>query len=841
MNRVKNCFPSGSIKHKVAAGFLLAIVALGVALGITQLAFKQLLTTVNELAAPNQKLEVLSQLFENITALDQQQRAEAIKNPTAQLYNFQRQSRGLNQLIDSLLRMKWDSTQRNQLLFLKETLGKRDNLFFAYLRLKAYSGAKKQYDERLDTLSDILEKSRIDTAVVSTQKRMVTTTIRDSLNPVTPKDNRKFIGKLFGKKKNDLPVESHVRVQQELSVTVDTLAFSKHNNALLEIERILQDIEIDQQARREALEHQELQLIHANSLFVSDLQRMVREVESEELARLNGNNEKAITLFNQSITVITILIVGFCLLAALLTYLIWVDISKSNYYKLQLEKARDEAEELSRTKQRFLANMSHEIRTPLQSIIGFAEQLKQQPHAGHSAAQAIYHSSEHLLHIVNEVLDYSRITSGTFAFQASPFYLHSAVHEVAEAMRIQAEKKNITFILADAISSKTSVLGDVFRLKQILYNLIGNAIKFTNAGTVRFHVTTEETSDTVNARFEITDTGVGIGTEDLERIFHQFEQVHPSGQGEAGTGLGLTIVKALVELQHGNLQVSSTPGAGSTFTVTINYPLALPVAEKLLPAPSETQYIKEPCHVLVVDDDSTILRLCSIVLGKHNIEYLIFQDATQLLHEPVHATVTHILLDIRMPHISGVELCHVLREKYPNHVTFIALTAHVFPQEQNNLLSTGFDKVLSKPFREVELLGSLGMQPPPLASDPQLLKRQRTFNPESVRKMTMYDEQLYQSVVAQFLSETTADLLLFHEYLTQLDAARLREVVHKLAGRIGQLGVTALSVRLRNLESQLEEGANLAGLIERLISVRDDVTSLIEEVAQTTCDAGETA
>lgn len=832
MKQLSHRFQLGSLKNKVAAGFLLALVAMSLALGITHLAFKQLLTTVDELAAPNEKLEVLNDLFESITSLDQLQRAEAIKNPKVQLYKFQGQSHGLNTLIDSLIRMKWDTAQRDRLHFLKEVLGKRDNLFFAYLRLKSTANALMDHDERLDTLSTIIERSRVDTAIVSTQKKTVTTTLRDTITGIPTKDDRKFIGKLFGKKKADQPVESHVRVQQEFSVTVDTVAFEKHNTALIEIERILQNIELDQRARTEALEHQELQLIHANSLFIGDLQRMVREVENEELLRMRENNTKASTLFTQSVTVITVLIVVFCLLAALLIYFIWVDISKSNYYKAQLEKARDEAEELSRTKQRFLANMSHEIRTPLQSIIGFAEQLQQHPQKSNEAANAIYHSSEHLLHIVNEVLDYSRITSGNFVLRSVTFQLQEVIYEVTNALRVQADKKQIDFLITHNISKPIYLEGDEFRLKQILYNLLGNAIKFTSKGYVHLHLSIEESDQIVQTIFEISDTGIGIEQNDLERIFNQFEQATPtSKQPEAGTGLGLSIVKALVELQGGNLQVSSTPGVGSTFTVSLKYSLS-ELAEKTESTTISDDRHNAACHVLVVDDDATILSLCSLILSKFKIEHTIYQDATQLLDAPPTGSVSHILLDIRMPHISGVELCKVLRKKYPAHVSFIALTAHVFLQEQEQLLKEGFDCVLSKPFREAELLSILGVSQKRTVPE-NISKGHRTFNPEIVRNMTMGDEQLYESVIDQFLSETSADLLLFDDLLSQMNASGLREVVHKLAGRIGQLGVNVLSLRLRNLEHQLEKGINFASLVERLISVRDEVTLLMAEIRQT--------
>src|SRR5690606_17467347 len=183
-----------------------------------------------------------------------------------------------------------------------------------------------------------------------------------------------------------------------------------------------------------------------------------------------------------------LLLLSFLLAAAFFVYLIYIDVTRSNYYKAQLEKARDEAEQLSQIKQRFLANMSHEIRTPLQSIIGFAEQLKQNPDGSEEAASAIHSSSEHLLHIVNEVLDYSRISSGSFALEQERFELLPLIREVEAAMRVQAENKGLSFLLDANHANSSALVGDAFRLRQILYNILGNAIKFTTQGFVKLAV-----------------------------------------------------------------------------------------------------------------------------------------------------------------------------------------------------------------------------------------------------------------------------------------------------------------------------------------------------------------
>ncbi len=372
---------------------------------------------------------------------------------------------------------------------------------------------------------------------------------------------------------------------------------------------------------------QELALINSNSLFVTQLLGILHEVENEELSKMHQNNNRAVEVVTQNISRISILLLVFFLGAALLVYLIWVDITRSNYYKEQLEKAKEEAEELSKIKQRFLANMSHEIRTPLQSIIGFSEQLKNY-HGPHlEAVGAINSSSEHLLHIVNEVLDYSRISSGSLSLVKEPFTLFSVLREVESAMRIQAERKRLTLLLDLEKASDFNLVGDAFRLRQILYNLIGNAIKFTARGYVKITLKTKEDETDVRCTFEIMDTGIGIREEDLKKIFNQFEQASSFiARNFGGTGLGLTIVKSLVEAQGGTLNVTSQPGQGSMFQVDIRFEKLLEksIQPKALPQLGAATFSGK---VIVVDDDAMILKLCSLILKKNKIDFVTYNDA----------------------------------------------------------------------------------------------------------------------------------------------------------------------------------------------------------------------
>ncbi|MGC3948624.1 MAG: ATP-binding protein [Chryseolinea sp.] len=822
-----------SVTKKVIAGFLLVFVAIVMALAITHFGFSEMMQTVDKLSEPNKKLDALNTIFQEITSLEQAQRAQAISNPRNPYKIYLEQSKAFVNKIDSLQLLEWDSTQQDRLQEIKSILQKRNRLFLSYLKLRSRMVDNRSLTERLDTLTKIMAQERIayDTSVVTTEKKTITTYVTDSVKAAKPKTG---LGKIFGRKKNVPQPTTHVKVEEQLSVVVDTLSVARQNKAMDEVEQIILDLETEQRAESKRLITEELELIHANSLFINQLLSILHDVENEEVVQMHANNDRAAGLVSQSIWRISLLLIIFFIGAALLVYLIWVDITRANYYKEQLEKSRDEAQELSQIKQRFLANMSHEIRTPLQSIIGFAEQLKTQKKSDPEAIDAINSSSEHLLHIVDEVLDYSRISSGSFIMNKDPFMLAPLIKEVTAALHVQAERKGLNLLVDLAFPPELRIIGDPFRLRQILYNLLGNAIKFTSRGYVRLNVRTRVGKDPIHCVFEITDTGIGIRKEDISRIFNQFEQANNSISGQyGGTGLGLTIVKSLIEAQGGNLQVQSVPNQGSTFTVNLSFDRA---NEDVASSPKPTSEPVEPFKgkVFVVDDDAMILRLCSLVFERNRVNHTTFSDGRELLQMKVDPEVSFVFMDIRMPSINGIDLCHALRRKYPKNTKFIALTAHVFPQEQKQLLDEGFDAVMLKPFRENDLLSSLGITPVQPSEDLADGIVESMLDLSSLKIMTAGDDLLLHTILQQFIEETVSDIENLAELIKSPEPGAVREVVHKLAGRTGQVGATVLSKALRGLEVRLVNGESPERMEDDLRYAAVKVELLIEEVKQMT-------
>ena len=232
---------------------------------------------------------------------------------------------------------------------------------------------------------------------------------------------------------------------------------------------------------------------------------------------------------------------------------------------------------------------------------------------------------------------------------------------------------------------------------------------------------------------------------------------------------------------------------------------------------------------MVVDDDPLILRLCSLILSKNAVDHVTFQDPQESLDAVADDKITHIFLDIRMPSINGVELCHELRKKYSANVRFIALTAHVLKEEKDSILREGFDAILSKPFREFELTDALratGVQKPKLPS----------FTPDltALRQMTLNDESLFQSVLSQFIEETSGDIKTLKNLLHTHDTRSTRDVVHRLSGRLSQIGIGSLGSRFHEIESQIVAGRTSEELHEEIAEILRKLDELITHLRLTT-------
>ncbi|RMF13019.1 MAG: PAS domain S-box protein [Alphaproteobacteria bacterium] len=402
------------------------------------------------------------------------------------------------------------------------------------------------------------------------------------------------------------------------------------------------------------------------------------------------------------------------------------DISDRREAEAELRTARDTAEAASRAKSEFLATMGHEIRTPMNGVLGAIELLLDGTLAPEHErlARAAFGAGELLRSLLDNLLDYSRLEAGKLELDPQPFALGPLIRNTAEVLRPQAEAKGLRLELSFADDLPRHVLGDAGRLRQILLNLLGNAIKFTERGHVRIHAQRLAGDDQFAiVSLSIEDTGAGIAPEAQRRIFEKFEQARPgAARRHGGSGLGLAIVKSLLELMGGEISLDSRPGEGSRFECRIPFVLAeamvLQEDAGIEARPGGSLPRLDGSTILVVDDSETNRLVIAEMLRRAGAEVMEAGHAIEALRRVRAHAPDLILMDIAMPDVDGIETTRRLRtDGYEGPV--VALTAHAAAEDRTRLLAQGFVEHVAKPVRRGELIRTIR----------QLLDQHRTQDP----------------------------------------------------------------------------------------------------------------
>ncbi|WP_299248709.1 ATP-binding protein [uncultured Aquimarina sp.] len=527
------------------------------------------------------------------------------------------------------------------------------------------------------------------------------------------------------------------------------------------------------------------------------------------------------------------------------------DITNRKIIDNDIREAKVFAEKSAKAKSIFLSNMSHEIRTPLNVILGLTSILQKSefsnPEVDKANLDGIQFSAENLLVLVNDILDFSKIEAGKLTWQETDFNIHELINNISRGFRIKADEKGLNYKTIIDPSLPKFIIGDQFRLNQILTNLLGNAIKFTQKGEVIISIKAEEKkSDSIIINFSVKDTGIGIAEDKLNNIFNSFYQVHEPGKYKIeGTGLGLSISKQLIELQGGILMAESTLYKGSDFKFSIEYKKSkLTSSKDILNSISKVKNTPSlsGMRVLIVEDNRMNQFFIKQLFSNWNIKADVAENGKVALKKLNNGPYDLILMDMHMPVMDGPETTFHIRNSNDSkikNIPIIACSADVFPESKKIAIESGMDFYLTKPICEKALEELLYNLKPNFTKDPLIINntddilRNNTSNDyQKLCDFSMLyqtfsgDSEIIKSILQVFIEETPQDYKKLQSAVKDKDLLLISELAHKLKSSFKTLGLSEQAIILQQMEHKGKAAPNYDYILQ-LMDILDASYPLI--------------
>jgi signal transduction histidine kinase/HPt (histidine-containing phosphotransfer) domain-containing protein/ActR/RegA family two-component response regulator len=497
----------------------------------------------------------------------------------------------------------------------------------------------------------------------------------------------------------------------------------------------------------------------------------------------------------------------------------------------ELSAAKEAAEQSSKAKSEFLANMSHEIRTPMNGVLGMADLLRNTKLSSeqHDFVATIHRSAETLLQVINDILDFSKIEAGQLQLECIPFSPQQIALDVSALFTLAAQKKGVRLQTSGVRhddpqggDKRLTVMGDPGRLRQILTNLVGNAVKFTANGAITLEYICERKDAEARLDFIITDTGIGMGPELLQRLFSPFSQGDASTTRKfGGTGLGLSICKRLTELMGGSIEVQSTVGSGSTFTVSVTLPIS-DAADATSDAAATRREFPAKTHILVVEDNPVNQDVAVHMLTRLGVRCSVANNGVEAIEALRRLEYDLVFMDWQMSTMDGFEATGRIRQGEAGEnnkgIRIVAMTANAMAGDREKCIAAGMDDHLAKPISIKSLTKCLSrwildeqVDSPPLApaSGPRLWDGLPLFDKQAVLADFGDDRELVRRIIVKALSDLPRYLDQLENAVADSEWEEAGRTAHTLKGLTAQIGGRRLSAQLAQVETQLRAGGQI--------------------------------
>lgn len=813
---------NGHITSKVVLGYILLIATAVCSVAYIYNIVKQVASEDDSDRLPRQKTylvtNTLSLLYES-EALGQ-----LLGMPQDEFRHFNRTLNRAHQNMDTLRTLVTDSLQLLKIDTIDILLERKRWNTRKLLETWNESNTERLYAQNIEKIIAVS-----DTIIEQVEIQEKVEIKQDTL--VVPRKRRGFFKRLaeaFVPSREDTSFVVNTTKQ----VVTDTLVHAYNpSDTIVSVLKSIQDSVADQkQQLMDLLLERAANLRYNNSVITSRINQLLRDIEEEEMADSMNRMMKKQKLLRETSYLIGGIAIVSVIIAALFLFFIARDISRSKYYRMQLEKAKQYAEDLLRSREKLILTISHDIRAPLSSIIGYIELLlRRNPDERQQYfLENMKGSSDHILSLVNDLLDYQRLEAGEMEIHRVPFRVSALFHEIYTSFAPLAERKGLQFVLNMKEQEACHLVysGDPIRIRQIVGNLLSNAIKFTPEGRVVIVVTMKGNDLSV----VVSDSGPGIPEAEQERIFGEFTRLSGTEEAE-GFGLGLSITHKLITLMGGKLLLQSVVDKGSDFTVVL--PLTVSenqsLADPELPAETETPKLEafsnKELYCLLVDDDPLQLALTEELLKQSHVQVVCCTNPHTVPELLANRAFDAVITDIQMPGLDGYRLLELIRNSgIPgmDKIPVIALSASI-AKEHQHYLEAGFTGFLNKPFTAAQLISLLNE----LLS--LHLEAKAELNFRSLTAFAGEDPEASASILRTFREETSKSLSLLQAALDESDREQSVKIAHKLIPLFTMLGANSLVQHLRILEKNDAELTD-SGWKHVLREVIEQATMIVNQI-----------